>query len=87
MGREGVAEHVELAGDERVELVRLPAGRFDGPEGVRIAQQLAALELDAFPPFGRFGRGVGVRLPPGLGQRGVERPKLGFEKGDESVRV
>ena len=87
MRGEGVVEHVELAGDERLELGRLRAGRFDCAEGIRVAQQLAPLELDSFPPIGRLGRRVGVRLPPGLGQRGVERPEFGFEKGDEPVRV
>ena len=84
---EGVVEHVELAGDERLELGRLRSGRFDCAEGIRVAQQLAPLQLDSFPPIGRLGRRVGVRLPPGLGQRGVERPEFGFEKGDEPVRV
>ncbi len=49
-----VVEHVELAGDERVELVRLPARRFDGAERVRVAQQLASLQLDALPALRRF---------------------------------
>ncbi len=84
---EGVVEHVELAGDERLELVRLRPGRLDRSEGIRVAQQLAPFQLDSFPTIGRLGRGVGVRLPPGLRQRGVERPEFGFEKGDEAVRV
>ena len=48
-------EHVELAGDERVELVRLPARCFDGSERVRVAQQLASLKFDALPALRRFG--------------------------------
>ncbi len=51
---ERVVEHVELAGHERVELVRLPARRFDGAERVRVAQQLASLQLDALPALRRF---------------------------------
>jgi len=51
---ERVVEHVELAGEERVELVRLPARRFDGSERVRVAQQFSSLELDALPALRRF---------------------------------
>src|SRR5262249_25480905 len=84
---EGVVQDLELAGDERLELVGLPARRFDCPERVGVAEQLASLQLDALPARRRLGRCTGARLPPCLGQRGLEWSELALQKGDETIRV
>ncbi len=73
---EGVVEHVELARDQRVEPVGLPASGRDRRERVRIAEQLATFELEPFASRRGFGRGVRVRFPPCFGQCGLDRSEL-----------
>ena len=87
VGHEGVVQDVELPGDERVELVGLAPRRFDRAERVRVAEQLAPLQLYAFSPRRRVWCRARTRLPPRFGERGLERPELVFEEGDEPVRV
>jgi hypothetical protein len=79
MRRERVVQHVELSREQRVVAVGLLLGGADGRERIRVAEQLAPLELDALAPRRGLGRRVGAGLPPRLGQRGLDRPQLPLE--------